>query len=179
MTKLRVYIDFEAISAPFNRELNIPQDFPYAYSLGVFVGKQFKTKTFIFKFNKEDHTAIDDILRINILRDLRALTGKKDFNINRESIKFVSYAPALEKKVLTKVYKGVQVEDISKGAMISISQATEKYLDKSHYFEYLKEYVDKNIDSRFVTKRGLTHDGALAALAGYLLYSSALQTNGR
>lgn len=178
MTKLKVYIDFEAISAPFNREIKLKQDFPYAYSIGIFSGKRFKTKTFVFNFSKDDVESIEDILRINILRDLRSLLGKSRFMINKETVKFISYAPALEKKILFKVYKGIKVEDISKGAMISISQATAEYLDKEHYFEYLKEYVGKNVEPRFFEKRGLAHDGAIAAIAGYYLYMTAHNKRG-
>ena len=51
MTKIRVFIDFEAISAPFSYDLNIKNDLPYAYSIGIHVGKKFKTRTTIINFN--------------------------------------------------------------------------------------------------------------------------------
>ena len=179
MTKLKIYIDFEAISSPFNRELKIPRDFPYAYSIGVFVGKNFKSKTFIFNFNKDSIENIDQILRINILNDIRQLTSKKDFLVNKDTIKFVSYAPALERKILSKVYRGINVEDISKGAMISIAKATEEYIDSKNYFSYLKGYVQENIAENFIQKRGLNNDGALASIAGYYLYLNAHNKKGK
>jgi len=179
MTKLKVYIDFEAISAPFNRELGLTSDFPYAYSLGIYSGKQFKTETYVFNFSKENTEDIFEILRVNISRDIKRLTGKKSFVVNPKTIEFISYAPSLEKRILNKVYKGVKLTDISKGAMISLSQATEKYIKKDEYFDYLRGYVEKNVEERFYEKRGLVHDGAIAAVAGYYLYMSAHNKKGR
>lgn len=179
MTKLKIYIDFEAISSPFNREIKISRDFPYAYSIGLFVGKKFKSKTFVFNFNKDNIDNIDQILRVNILKDIRELTNKKNFLVNKDTVTFISYAPALERKILSKVYRGVSVKDISEGAMISIAQATEEYISKENYFEYLKSYVAINVSGTFIEKRGLNNDGALASIAGYYLYLKAFNLNGK
>ncbi len=174
MTKLEVYIDFESISAPFNWKVGIKTDFPYAYSVGLYAGKTFKTKTFIFNFNKQDSEDIERIIRHQLLTDVRKLSGKKDMVINAQTIRFVSFSPILEKKILSNVYKGIEVYDISLGKSISLSNATKSF-DKTPvvYFEKLKAWVDKNMDPVFVSKRGMKHDGALAALAGHILLVDA------
>ena len=165
-----IYIDFEAIAFPFNQDTKLKRDFPYAYSLGVFIGDEFKTKTFIFDFNKFDPKDIDNILRRQIVQDVKELKKDRLVRINPKTTQFISYSPTLEKRILSKVYKGVKVKDISEGLRISIASATKQYIDKDKYFQYLKEYVSRNVDQDFIENRGLESDGALAAIAGYYLY---------
>ncbi len=174
MTKLEIYIDFESISSPFNWKVGIKADFPYAYSVGLYAGKEFKTKTFLFNFNTQDVEDVQAILRKQLLRDVRSLSGKRNFMINVQSTRFVSFSPVLEKKILNTVYRGIEVYDISMGKSISLSNAT-KGFDKKPvlYFEELKKWVTKNMDEKFVSKRGMHHDGALAALAGHILLVDA------
>jgi len=73
------------------------------------------------------------------LSDVRKLSGKKDMVINAQTIRFVSFSPILEKKILSSVYKGIEVYDISLGKSISLSNATKSF-DKTPvvYFEKLK-----------------------------------------
>ena len=174
MTKLEIFIDFESISAPFNRKLKLNRDFPYAYTLGIYKGKKFKTRTFIFNFNKESIEDVDQIIRTQILRDIRTLTSNKTFKINKESSKFVSFAPSLERKLLKNIYQSIEVYDISFGKNISLSNATSSFLKADEYFIEFKKWVDSNIDKSFISKRGLIHDGALASLAGHILMADAL-----
>ena len=175
MTKLKVFIDFESVSSPFNSAAHLPKDFPYAYSIGVFAGKKFKTSTYIFNFNQEGFEEINQILRLQIIQDVRRLTNKRFFKINMDSTQFVSFAPVLERKILSKVYSGVEIYDIAMGYPISLSNATKQYLpDDTIYFVELKKWVKENIPESFIKSRGLDHDGSLASLAGHILAVSAL-----
>ena len=172
MTKLRIFIDFEAISAPFSFKLNIPQDTPYAYSLGIHIGKKFKIKTTIVNFNEIGLDSLYEWIRLDIVEKIRDITGKKDFKVNKDSIQFIGWAPNLEKKILNKSFRGIEVIDQAKGESISLTTLTEKEFD-GEYFKTLREFVAKTLDSEFIEKRGLKYDGALAALAGHALYASA------
>ena len=167
-----IYIDFEAISSPFNRDI-VRMEFPYAYSLGIFVGDEFKVKTFIFDFRKFNPNNIDRILRYRIQEDVRELTNDWNLIINRDTTQFISYSPGLERKILSKVYHGVKVIDISEGLRISIATATKEYIEKNKYFKYLRDFVSRNVDEEYIESRGLKKDGALAAIAGYYLYMAA------
>lgn len=173
MTKLQVFIDFEAISAPFSSKLKVNNDLPYAYSYGVHQGSRFKTRTTIIDFNKINKEDVFEFIRKDISDGLRSLTGNKTFKANKDTITFIGWAPNLEKKVLSKAFKGVRVTDQTKGESISLSSLTQIEYKEITYFETLKKEVEKKLDPEFVIRRGLHHDGALAALAGYLLYKGA------
>lgn len=55
MNTTKVYIDFEAITNPFARLVNLPSGTPYAYTLGLLnIHGQYQIKTFIIDF-KEHH----------------------------------------------------------------------------------------------------------------------------
>ena len=179
MTKVKIFIDFESISAPFSRVGEIKRDMPYAYTLGIYKGKTFKTRTFIFNFNNESIEDVDQIMRTQILRDTRTLLANRTFKINKETSQFVSFAPVLEKKVLRTIYHGVSIYDISFGKQISLSNATASFIPSGNYFIEFKQWVDKNIEQSFISKRGLVHDGALASLAGHILLVDALNMDSR
>lgn len=172
MTKIKVYIDFEAISAPFSYKLRIPNDTPYAYSLGIHVGKKFIHRTKVLDFNKVDVTDLDDRMRLYIINDIRDILSKRTFAVNKNSIEFVSWVPNLEKKILSKCFKGIKVIDQVKGKQVSLTALTKEEF-KGEYFELLKKEVNNKLGSEFIEKRGLNKDGALAAIAGYQLYADA------
>ena len=171
MTKKKIYIDFEAISSPFNRASKLPQDVPYAYSIGLYKGKKFKSKTFIFNFTRDNVAEVNDIMRFRIMDDIRELMNDRAFKVNKSTIMFVGWAPNLEKKILDKMFKGIDVVDqnTSKGDM-SLSRITHKEFE-DNYFPEFKKRVAEQIDPKFVEKRHLFSDGALAALAGHILYN--------
>lgn len=172
MAKIKVYIDFEAISAPFSYKLKIPNDTPYAYSLGIHVDKKFIHRTKILDFSKIVISDLDDRMRLYIMDDIRDILKDRSFAVNRNSIEFVSWAPNLEKKILSRCFKGIKVNDQVKGKQVSLSALTKEEF-KGEYFKLLKEEVNKNLEPEFIENRGLNKDGALAALAGYQLYADS------
>lgn len=174
MTKIQVYIDFEAISAPFSHKLKVNNDLPYAYSIGIHKGKKFKTKTTVVNFNKVSKDDVFEFIRFDISDKLKELTGNKNFKINKDSVTFIGWAPILEKKILSQSFKGIEVIDQAKGESISLSTLTNKEYKDVVYFKTLKKEVNEKLDKEFIERRGLGHDGALAALAGYELYRSAM-----
>lgn len=177
MTKLDVYIDFEAISMPFSREIDLPSDFPYAYTLGIYKGKKFKTRTFIFNFQKDNVEDIRDILRSNIVFDIRTLLENKEFRVNPNTVKFIGWSPILEKKILNGVFTGIEVDALNKGFEISLSRLTPEF--EGEYFMVLKTQVLNSLDKDFIERRNLMHDGALAALSGYILKCQAANFEGK
>ena len=180
MDKLKVFIDFECVSSPFNSAAKLPKDFPYAYSIGVYKDEVLKTSTFIFAFGRDNIEDVNQILRTNIIKDVRRLSGKRNFKINMETTQFVSFAPALEKRILSKVYSGVEVFDIAMGYPISLSNATKKYVPNDKvYFVGLKKWVSENVSDNFIVSRGLDHDGSLASLTGHILAVSSSKVQSR
>lgn len=177
MTKISVFIDFEAISMPFSREAQIADEFPYAYTLGIYVGNKFKTKTFVFNFQQDSVNDIYDVLRNYISRDIKGILGNKNQSINKSSVKFIGWSPILEKKILNKVFPGFDVSPLNKGFELSLSRLTPEI--KDNYFVMTKKLIARHMDAEFIKRRNLDHDGAVAALAGYLLYSAVMPEKGK
>ena len=171
--KLRIYIDFESISHPFNKNINVIMDFPYAYTLGILIDECMVTRTFVYEFATHNSKNIFDILRIQIIRDVRDILSSSTFSINAKTVEFIAFSNFLEKKILRNVYRGVKVLDIIKNNShsISLSMATNKEFGNKTYFKTLKQIIKNNIDNETFGKRGFFKDGVLAAYAGYLLYA--------
>lgn len=170
MTKLKVFIDFEAISLPFTRKTTIEQNFPFAYTLGFYVGKKFKTRTFIFNFQKNHLDHVKDIMRQNIISDIRHLLNQKTFQVTKDSIEFVGWNPTLERKILGRIFPHFTVNSLNKGVELSLSRLTHEITN--NYFSYFKKIINNQIDAKLIVRRGMDQDGAIAAFAGYLLYAS-------
>ncbi len=169
MTKIKVFIDFEAISYPFSRTLKVEKDLPFAYSIGIHKGKKFKTKTTIINFQKINSDQVYDFIRKDITENMRKLLNDKSFSTNANSVVFVGWSPILEIKILQKSFKGISVIDLAKGEYISLSKLTDQEFE-DNYFVNLKSSVKNNLDNDFIIKRGLNLNGVLAALGGYKLY---------
>lgn len=169
MTKLRIFIDFEAISLPFTRKTKIESNFPFAYTLGFYVGKKFKTRTFIFNFQKEALDSINEIMRKQIIHDIRFILDQKNFAFNKDSVEFIGWNPTLEKQILGRIFPNFIVNSLSKGIELSLTRLTHEI--KNDYFSYFKKIISQQINSKLIQRRGMNHDGAIAAFAGYLLYA--------
>lgn len=89
MTKVNVFIDFEAISMPFSKAVKLEADFPYAYTLGIYVGKKFKTRTYVFNFERYSTEDVFELVRASITNDIRTLLDNKKFAVNAETVKFI------------------------------------------------------------------------------------------
>ncbi len=169
MTKINVYIDFEAISQPFSKHANLIENFPFAYTLGIFRGKKIKTKSYVFNFEKDDVDNVFPIIKKQIIKDIRNLLTNKRFQINEKTTKFIGWAPHLEVKILSNVFRDIEVDKLNKNHDLSLERLTPEI--KGEYFKNLQQMVKKNLKSNFIEKRISGASGALAALAGYLLYS--------
>lgn len=177
MTRLAVFIDFEAISMPFSREAKVVDEFPYAYTIGIYVGKKFKTKTYIFNFQKDSVNTVNEVLRVQLSKDIRAIIDNPKQPITKSAIKFVGWSPILEKKILAKVFPGFEVNPLNKGFELSLSRLTPEI--KDNYFVETKKLIAQHMEEDFIKRRNLDHDGAVAALAGYLLYTSVNTAEGK
>lgn len=180
MTKVKIFIDFEAISAPFSYDAKLTDDMPSAYSIGVFVGKKFKVRTTIINFNKVNDENIFEYMRLDINSKVRTLLSKKDFSINKDTTQFVAWAANLERKFLERTFRGVEVKDMVTGKALSLNTLTSDIFDDENYFTNLKTVMRENLQDTFILKRGLDKaDGAVAALAGYLFYINARNIKGK
>lgn len=154
---------------PFSKAVKLEADFPYAYTLGIYVGKKFKTRTYVFNFERYSTEDVFELIRASITYDIRTLLDNKKFAVNAETVKFIGWAPLLEKKLLARLFPDAIVKAFNDGFELSLSRLTPEFEGK--YFGVLKSQVAQNLDPDFVAIRHLEHDGALAALAGYLLAS--------
>ncbi len=102
MEKNEVYIDFEAITNPFARLLNLPSGTPYAYTIGLLSDKnQYETKTFIINFAMHNSlSSIWVILKKFIIADITKINSR----LNLKDIVFVGHNPVLETKCIKKIF---------------------------------------------------------------------------
>ena len=179
MTKVQVYIDFEAISAPFSFDLKVQDDLPYAYTLGLYVGKKFKISTKIINFNEISIDNIFEHIRLDIISKIRKMLDNKTFGVNKDSVEFIGWAPNLEKQILNKALTGCKVKNMLKGQSLSLSALTKKAFSIENYFPSFRKAVNKDLDEKFIQRRGLDQDGSLAALAGYQLLMHSKNKKGK
>ncbi|MCR8613144.1 MAG: hypothetical protein NC236_01540 [Mycoplasma sp.] len=180
----RIFIDFEAITSPFKNEWRDVWkdkyvDIPFIYTIGIYREQDFKTKTKLISFSEIEFNSknLYDFLRLEIIRDVRELLGNDRFFINRNTTSFVAWDPALERKILSKVYTGVKIIDLTKGRRISLSRATNSEINKE-YFSYFTKVLSKNTLEKLPNmKKMIKEDGAKAALCGYLLLQKYVPTN--
>ncbi|MCC3161031.1 MAG: hypothetical protein K4H23_04915 [Mollicutes bacterium PWAP] len=172
INKIRVLIDFEAISNPFSRKLKIDLDLPFAYSMSFKYKGNWNTKSYVIDFNKVGKYDVYSNIRKSIIKNLKQILGYS-FKVNSETIYFVGWAPILERKLVTKIFNdNFDVKDLAKGHQISLSKVTRE-LDKN-YWEDFSKAISRNIDNEIASKRAVdSNDGAKAALAGYILFCKA------
>ena len=86
LKKLKVLIDFEAISQPFSRDLKLPEvDYPYAYTIAVIIHGKYKSRTKIIITRRQ----VFNKIRNAIVKDLQILTGNTDFKVNHLTTEFI------------------------------------------------------------------------------------------
>ena len=173
MEKIKVYIDFEEISSPFNWDLKIKKTLPFAYTIGIDVNGTFKTKTRIVDFKKIKIKHLNNFFVKSISSDIRKLSNKPRLMISNETIIFAGFGCNLEKRVIKNLFRNIKVIDINNSKEISLTRVTKREMGDKQYFRFLKLATKKHLDREFIDRRGLKKEGALAALAGYLLYLNA------
>lgn len=177
MTKIKIFIDFEAIAPPFSRDAKLESNFPFAYTMGIYIGKKFKTCTFVFNFHNYSAEAIDQILHRQIIHDIRYLLKRKTFIINNKSIEFVGWNPNLEKKIIANIFPDFTVSSLNKGMELSLSRLTPEI--PNDYFEYLKKIATEQIGQKTLMQKTIERHGAVAAYAGYLLHAFEHNVKGK
>lgn len=187
MNKIKIYIDFEAISSPFNWSFNAKEDWPFAYSIGTFDKSKFITKTFVMDFGKLkanikasqiEGPDIFNELKTNLKKDVEALLKQPD--IPFEQITFIAWSGDLERRIISKLFgKKIEVVDQNSDMHASLKAITSNEIPIDKYFTNFRQDVIKSLDKSFYEKRGLKFDGALAALGGYILLLSQTKRNGR
>lgn len=185
MTKFEIFIDFEAISSPFNREFNAKEDWPFAYTLGCYIGKTFKTKTHVINFGLIKPRSAKEItvheinfhLSQRIEKDVKALTKINEFN--KDSIEFVAWSGELERNILNRYYPSILVKDLNTDAHLPLKRITSDEISSASYFKTFREDAIKNVRPGFYEARGLKDDGAMAALAGYILFLNQTKKEGK
>ncbi|MBN0970552.1 DUF2779 domain-containing protein [Mycoplasma phocoeninasale] len=166
-----VYIDFEAITNPFARLINIPSGTPYAYTLGLLDDKNtFKVKTFIMDFKK--HATINSmwaIIRKRILQDINNINQK----LSIKNVIFIGHNPVLENKCIKKLFPENKVEPLIQKTTVSLSKLTAKFFNKN-YFSKTKNVIESTNDN-YLKNALIDKDGAIASFLGYWLYVNSLK----
>ncbi|AMD81352.1 hypothetical protein MCANPG14_00808 [Mycoplasmopsis canis PG 14] len=184
MNKIKIYIDFEAITFNYLARINYMYfkkldeekiDLPYCYTIGYFKNqdkkKNFKTLSNIF-----DLTPLFKMKNINnfwikareiLLSDIKQLINYNGENNILDNIEFYSWNNTLESPILEKLFN-LKSNDLSNGINIGLDKLVPKSLFKSEYFE--KTFKSKiNELSPKVKFNNETSSGRIAACLGALL----------
>lgn len=171
MNTTRVYIDFEAITNPFARLVNLPSGTPYAYTLGLLnIHGQYQIKTFIIDF-KEHHNlnSIWTAIKNAIVSDILEINN----TVNLKEVVFVGHNPVLENKCLKKLFPENNVEPLISNTIVSLSKLTGKIFNIP-YFNKIKKIIADSGDSE-LNMRIKDRNGVIAAFAGYWLYTKSIK----
>ncbi|WP_412031765.1 DUF2779 domain-containing protein [Metamycoplasma buccale] len=171
MEQNKVYIDFEAITNPFARLLNLPSGTPYAYTLGLLnIKNKFEVKTFIMDFTKHNSlSSIWNIIRKKIILDINKINSK--LNIN--DVIFIGHNPVLENKCLKKLFPTNKVLPLIDKQNVSLSKLTGKTFNIPYFSETKKTLTKLGTDT--LLKNIVERNGAIASFAGYWLYTNSLK----
>lgn len=172
MEKVVVYIDFEAITNPFARLLNLPSGTPFAYTLGLLNDKnQFEVKTFIMDFKMHNSlVSIWTILRKFIMSDIKKINSKVDIN----NVIFIGHNPVLETKCIKKLFPNNLVKPLIENQTVSLSKLTAKVF-KEIYWKKTKKIFAGDEYKETIFKNMSDSNGAIASFAGYWFYVSSLK----
>ncbi|OYD27058.1 hypothetical protein EI74_0218 [Mycoplasma testudineum] len=176
--KHKIYIDFEAISGPFNYSLqgyNQDPDLPFAYTIGRKNNKNWEHETHIVDFPKVESK--DEILE-NIKYKITENLNNWFPNFKEEDITFVGFSTHLEKVILGKIFPKANIAEVLPNTNISLSKLTKSGFEQN-YFPYLKEQISNNFSERDIKKLRLDKDGAIAAFAGALIFIHENQKAGK
>ncbi|RMA77566.1 hypothetical protein JN00_0417 [Metamycoplasma subdolum] len=178
MNKVEVYIDFEAITNPFASIIKVPNDTPFAYSIGL-LNKQnlFQSSTFIVDFGRHSNkNSILEIIKKSIEKDIKRINP----NVTMEDVVFVGHNPVLERKILLKIFPDNEVIALLpkiRGQDISLSKLAYKKFSNKKFFVTLKEEISKNEGLTFIKNQVIAKDGMAANYAGYLLFLNSAKGN--
>ncbi len=75
--------------------------------------------------------------------------------------------------------ENVMVVDQNDNAHLSLKIITSSIIPTNRYFENFRKDAISHIEPKFYKSRGLEHDGALAALAGYVLLHIQTKRTGK
>ncbi|TPE57755.1 DUF2779 domain-containing protein [[Mycoplasma] falconis] len=166
----KVFIDFEAITNPFAKLLNIPSGTPYAYTLGLLSDKnQFKVKTFIVDFSKHHIlSGIWNILKKKIINDIKTINKY----IEMKNVVFVGHNPVLEHNCLKKLFPENKVEPLITATTVSLSKLTGKIFNEPYFVKTKKSITGFN--NTFLNIALADRNGAIASFVGYWLYTKAI-----
>ncbi|AXE61078.1 DUF2779 domain-containing protein [[Mycoplasma] phocae] len=166
-----VYIDFEAITNPFAKLINVPSGTPYAYTLGLLDDRSvFKVKTFIINFKK--HTTINSIwtiIRKRILQDINNINQK----INIKNVTFIGHNPVLENKCIKRLFPENKVEPLIEKTTVSLSKLTGKFFNRDYFTK--TKIVIQNTNDKYLKNSLTNKNGAIASFVGYWLYANSLK----
>ncbi|QJR43901.1 DUF2779 domain-containing protein [Mycoplasma miroungirhinis] len=162
--KIRVFIDFEAITNPFARFIKIENSTPYCYTLGLENEHGiFKSHTYVINFR--NYKKIYEILRLHIKKDIKKVNPQIKIN----DVEFVGHNPVLENKCLNKLFPKNKVLPLISQQTISLSILTRKQF-KKEYFVQIKEIINTKSTHNVFKNRILSNNGAIASYVGFLLY---------
>ncbi|MCV3753296.1 DUF2779 domain-containing protein [Mycoplasma enhydrae] len=168
-----VYIDFEAITNPFARIVNLASNTPYAYTVGALnKNNTFETKTFIVDFTKGNSVGnIWAIIKQNIIRHLYEINSK----LKIEEVVFIGHNPNLEKQILHKLFPNNDVQPLLDASCpaLSLSKLTGPIFEDDYFPNIKRAINDSNIEP--LKKRVLGRNGAIASFLGHWLFINSIK----
>lgn len=189
-----IFIDFECISGLFARKLNKSfQQIPLSYTIG-YRNKQNETTSIFEIFNFKNKVPNNNNLVNHILDDFSksiilniGKIVKRKEKIKIEEVNFIGWNPSLEKQLLELIFKrSIPVNSLIKTCFdesivntkrqISLSKITKNGYKQTKYFVKFREEIAKVLSPEDIQKFNLTHDGAIASYAGFVLYNIIAKT---
>lgn len=170
--KVKVYIDFEAIShLQITRYKGFGKfyQFPYAFSIGVETESGFKTQTFVFDFSKGLTLGRANwLIKKRILFYINDILNNKGKKIGIRDIVFYGYSIKMEKETLSNIFKyPVEVIDLNIHPTVSLLRITKKYMSEKNYFECFKNEMIN--DEVLINANKRNKSGEYASIAGVAL----------
>ncbi|WP_027122504.1 DUF2779 domain-containing protein [Metamycoplasma spumans] len=167
----QVFIDFEAITNPFAKLVNLPSGTPYAYTLGLLNSKnEFEVKTFIMDFNKhQTQNGMWSTIKKCIIKDINKINPK----LNIKDIVFIGHNPVLENKCLKRLFPENEVRALISKTTVSLSRLTAKFFSEP-YFTKIKKVISA-LNDKYLNNALGERNGAIASFAGYWLYTNSLK----
>ncbi|WP_041594069.1 hypothetical protein [Mycoplasma crocodyli] len=170
MQKSKIFIDFEAIDNKLIKFLKIKKNkvhFPYCYTIGSFVDKEFKTITRVLKLKHVNGFNVYQILKNSLTYDINKLLNT-NIEINNDTVKFIGWNPALETYITKILY------DMPTYPQISLNNFALDFVAKDAKFEnkYFPIYDEIELKNKyFKTILKSKKSGFKASFTGALLLS--------
>ncbi|MHA3795838.1 hypothetical protein [Mycoplasma sp. VS31B] len=182
--KLKVFIDFEAITNNFLKRLPINLNIrflPYCYTIGVYrnndVKNGFITKTSLMSFKNFELRTYRKKLKVNLLNDISILAKEKITEENlHDKVEFYGWNPQMENLILNNLF-GIECFNASKhnGKQMLSLKIVVPHMHKDNYFQETKKiFAAKQPE---VEQNIFNDPGYAASYLGYMRFIAFSKLN--